>query len=413
MRRTFAAVVVAVVSGLIAPSAVRADDPPPTPTAPSAADLEAAKKAFQEGNAAYKAGKFADAVDKLRESYRLSKNAILLYNIGYIQEQAGHEDEALFYYKKFLTDAPATAPMHSEAVSRVDALEKEGVKASADPDAPPPVVNTNTPPPPPPKPKPTIEHALFDEVPPGLPIDITAKVPDEPGLALTLSYRVSGEATFTKLDMFKRKDQLVARIPAARVQGKIVQYFLELKASSGTLITRMGRGTAPNLINVEATAPPHYDKTMADDGTDAPIVEERKPLPPPIPVVRPEDKPDPNRFGLIKWISTGTAGALLGTSIVSYVIAGNQHDHLVDDTKSCGTPPCREFDLAHAKKLEDLGRRYDAIYKVTLAVGIGVAGVAGYFWYRDLKAHREGEQGVAVVPTAGNGFAGLTAVGSF
>ncbi|MBL9018809.1 MAG: hypothetical protein JNL83_31775 [Myxococcales bacterium] len=382
--------------------------------APTKEQIEAAKQAFTEGDALYRAGKFEEAILKLRESYRLSQNPVLLYNIGYIEEQAGHEDRALFYYKKFLTDAPKGAPRLDEAMERVAALEKEGVKASADPDAP--VAPTANPPPPPP-PTAKIEHQLVWAVPPGLPVDIVAAVPPADHV-LTVSYRTAGEATFTVLPMFTRNDKQVARIPAARVLSGTVQYYLELKGPDGKLVARMGRGTAPNLINIEANAKPVYDATMADDGTDAPpAAPERVPLPPPPPPPgsgpKPPEPPDPARFATIKWISTGVAGGLLGASIVSYIIAGIQHDKLVTDSKSCGVPPCRQFDQEHDQKLEDLGERYDTIFKVTLVAGVAVSGVAGYFWYRDVKAKREHRSKVSVVPSVGSGFAGLTAVGSF
>jgi hypothetical protein len=416
MKHLVAILVVTLVA--FAAPVARAQAPAPTPApapapGPTKDEIEAAKKAFADGDALYRAGKFEDAILKLRESYRLSKNPVLLYNIGYIEEQAGHEDRALFYYKKFLTDAPAGAPRLNEAMDRVAALEKEGVKASADPDAP---VSPTAPPAPPAPPTPKIEHQLVWAVPPGLPVDIIAAVPPADH-ALTLSYRTAGEATFTVLPMFTRNDKQVARIPAARVLSGTVQYFLELKGPDGKLVARMGRSTAPNLINIEANAKPSYDKTMADDGTDAPPEEIRVPLPPPPPPPGTGPKlpepPDPHRFSTVKWISTGVAGGLLGASIVSYIIAGIQHDKLVTDSKSCGEPPCRRFDLEHDQKIEDLGERYDTIYKVTLIAGVAVSGVAGYFWYRDIKARREHSTKVSVVPVAGSGFAGLTAVGSF
>lgn len=405
MKRLVTALVLSL-AALAAPIA-RAD-------APTKEQIEAAKQAFTEGDALYRAGKFEEAILKLRESYRLSQNPVLLYNIGYIEEQAGHEDRALFYYKKFLTDAPKGAPRLDEAMDRVAALEKEGVKASADPDAP--VAPTANPPPPPP-PTAKIEHQLVWAVPPGLPVDIVAAVPPADHV-LTVSYRTAGEATFTVLPMFTRNDKQVARIPAARVLTGTVQYYLELKGPDGKLVARMGRGTAPNLIQIEANAKPVYDATMADDGTDAPpAAPERVPLPPPPPPPgsgpKPPEPPDPGRFATIKWISTGVAGGLLGASIVSYIIAGIQHDKLVTDSKSCGVPPCRQFDQEHDQKLEDLGERYDTIYKVTLVAGVAVSGVAGYFWYRDVKARREHRSKVSVVPSVGSGFAGLTAVGSF
>jgi tetratricopeptide (TPR) repeat protein len=390
---------------LVAPSAVAWAD------APTAAELEAAKKAFADGNAAYKAGKFGEAFDKLRESYRLSHNAVLLYNIGFIQEQAGHEDQALFYYRKFLAEAPANAPKRDDAKTRVDALEKENVVAAADPDAP---VAPTAAPPPPAAPRVEIEHQLVESAPFGLPIDITAVVPADANLTLTVFYRTSGEASFTKLAMFAHKQELVARIPAARVAGRQVQYYLEARDAAGALVTRMGRGTAPNLINLEVRAKPRYDATMNDDGTDAPVAAPvRQPVAAAIPVAPPppgEGRPFP--ITTAKWISTGVAGALLGTAIVSFTIAGIQHDKLVTDSESCGVPPCREFDVDHDQKLQALGERYDTVYKVTLIAGVVVAGVAGYFWYRDLTKRRR-EDKVTVTPAIGDQFAGVAAMGRF
>jgi len=96
----------------------RADDPPPTQQ-----DLAAAKKEFEAGNALYKQGKLAEAVERLKESYRLSKNAFLLYNIGHIYDQLGQKDKTLEYFKKFLAEAAANAPMRPDVQKRVTELE--------------------------------------------------------------------------------------------------------------------------------------------------------------------------------------------------------------------------------------------------------------------------------------------------
>ena len=53
--------------------------------------------------------KFDEAAEKFKESYRLSRNPVLLYNIGFTFDQLGKKDLAVIYYKKFLTDAPADA----------------------------------------------------------------------------------------------------------------------------------------------------------------------------------------------------------------------------------------------------------------------------------------------------------------
>src|SRR5688572_1989831 len=107
----------------VTPHVARADEPAPTKQ-----DLAAAKKAFEEGNALYKAGKLAEAVDRLKESYRLSHNAFLLYNIGHIYDQLGQKDLVLFYFKKFLVEAPANAPQRADVGKRVLELEQQTTK---------------------------------------------------------------------------------------------------------------------------------------------------------------------------------------------------------------------------------------------------------------------------------------------
>src|SRR5690348_7351886 len=76
---------------------------------PTKEQLDQAKKAFAEGKTLHDQGKLLDAVEKFKESYRLSKNPLLLYNIGLTLDEAGQKDSALLYYRKFLSDAPKNA----------------------------------------------------------------------------------------------------------------------------------------------------------------------------------------------------------------------------------------------------------------------------------------------------------------
>jgi len=93
--------------------------------APTPAQMEKAKKAFGEGKKFFEKGDFPEAIGKFKESYNLSKNPVLLYNIGFANESAGQDDIALFYYRKFLTDAPAEAAQRAEVTDRVKVLEKK------------------------------------------------------------------------------------------------------------------------------------------------------------------------------------------------------------------------------------------------------------------------------------------------
>ena len=51
-----------------------------------------------------------EAIEKFKESHRLSKNPVLLYNIGLVMEESDMGDLALMYYRRFLKEAPDTAP---------------------------------------------------------------------------------------------------------------------------------------------------------------------------------------------------------------------------------------------------------------------------------------------------------------
>src|SRR5262249_23928921 len=114
VNRTIFVFCIAIASALVAPRPSFADDAPP-----SAADLAAAKKAYAEGKALHDKGSLPEAVEKFKGSYRLSKNPLLLYNIAFTMDEAGTKDLALFYYKKFLTDAPPDAAQRATVTERV------------------------------------------------------------------------------------------------------------------------------------------------------------------------------------------------------------------------------------------------------------------------------------------------------
>jgi hypothetical protein len=384
----------------------RADEP-----APSKQDLAAAKKAFNEGNALYKAGKLAEAVERLKESYRLSHNAFLLYNIGHIYDQLGGQKElVLFYFKKFLVDAPPTAAQRAEVTKRVEALEQE----SAKPPEPEPVVEE-------PKPQTAVElkHTLVDSAPPGVPCDITASIPADANVTVTLFYRPSGEVNFIAKPMTKRNDELVGHIPAAAMVGSWIQYYIEVRDAQNNLVTRNGKSTSPNLLAIENKAQPHFFADLVEPGESTTVKPQgEQQLQSSISSggelqVDLVDTGPP--FARAKWIASGTAVALFGGSLASYLIAKKQHDLLLADSVSCGPPPCREFDAEFDEKIQTRGQRYDAIYKVTLGVGVGAAAVAGYFWYRSLKTKpRDSQQTTWLfIPTLGDDFAGATAAARF
>jgi len=378
-----------VAAALSAVPAAWAEEP-----APTQGELDAAKAAFVEGNALYKAGKLLEAIEKIKESYRLSRNPMLLYNLGFIFDQAGQTEMVLTYYRKFLADAPPSAPKRDDVAKRVAALEKEQAAA------PPPEVVVPT--------APTskysqadFKHKTVDTTPPDKPVEITAVVPEDSGFTVTLFYRGGGDETFASEPMTRRGEVLVGHIPATEVTGNWVQYYLEVRDPDRKLITRSGKSTSPNLVFIEA---PKAVNTVI---TVAPLEDPLLDRPPAL-----SDRPrEPLRPA--KWIASGAAVALLGGAVFLYTRAQKQHDLLVLDATSCGTPPCREFDAAYGHDVEARGVLYDRLYKVSLGLGVGAVALSGYLWYRELHATKPGEVRLAISPAVGRGFTGAAFAARF
>jgi hypothetical protein len=439
----------ALVLAVVAPVTALAEDAKPTP-----AQLEKAKKAFAAGKKLFDKGDFPEAVAKFKESYNLSKNPVLLYNIAFANESAGQDDIALFYYRKFLTDAPADAAQRTEVQDRVKTLEKKfqtgmepakGEPAKAEPTKREPV-----------KIKPAgtygeadFQHQTVDVAPPKKPLDVTAYVPEDSGFQVTLHFRTAGEGTFTSKPMKWRYKELVARVPPEKMLGDSIQYYIEGRDAAGKVVTRAGKSTSPNLVTLEPGAPawfyPDFSEsgevmssaeTQADDTEEDPLTGKKKKAKKKVVADEYEAESEQpmglqqgygdvgsKKFKYVKWGSTGTAGVMLGLSVAFYISAGNYASALEEDSVMCGAPPCREFDQT-AKDWESAGKRNQTISRVTFGVGLGAAALAGYYWYKEFKAKKRGELKVSgtsaspetswsIAPAFGDGYTGAAAAARF
>jgi hypothetical protein len=410
------AIVLALIA--LAPVPALADEPPPTPE-----QIEAAKKAFGEGKKLHEQGKHAEAIEKFKESYRLSKNPLLLYNIGFTMDEAKESDMALFYYRKFLKEAPADAEQRPSVTERVKVLEQQFNPNPTPPDQ----VKTTPGKPEGPGPRQPVvikppgtysatdfEHQTIETAPPAKPLDISAFVPEDSGFTVTLFFRTAGEGKYASKPMKWRYKELVARIPAPKMIGTAVQYYIEVKDTAGAVVTRSGKSTSPNLVNLEAGATPRFYPDLTDEGdaissteirnrddSDDPLNRNKPPTDDLDPRPLPDGPPPPpgngfmdvgsTKFTYSKWGSTGVAGALVGLSVVFYIQAGRYAGFLEDDFSDCGPPvPCRMYDQ-YAVDLAKTGERYQLMSRISLGVGVAASAVAGYFWFQEYRAKKRGE----------------------
>lgn len=463
-RSIFVGILISLFAVLAPTPSAFADDPAPTKE-----QLDAAKKAFGEGKTLFDEGKLPEAIEKFKESYRLSRNPLLLYNIGFTLDQAGQKDTALFYYRKFLSDAPKDAAQRKEVTGRVDVIEKEKLEADLAGTSTPAAGTTPAKPdeakaleikPPGTYSAADFKHQLITDAPPGKPLDITAAVPEDSGFEVTLFYRGSGDTKFIERKMSRRYNELVGRVPANKVYGTAIQYYIEAKDTAGTKVASSGKSTSPNLVTIDPNASPRFYPDLSEEGELTRDSQEK---------LRRHDEEDPfatnknqatddelggggsddltgptpeipsgpgtgfrdvgsTKFASVKWASTGIAGVAVLTAVSSYFLAKTQAQNLVDDSKNCDVmgamPPCRVFDAEYDAEVQKAGKRWQTIHQVTTVVGIGAAAVAGYFWYRELTAKKRGEDkvsskntspetGWAITPSVGDGFTGAAAMATF
>jgi hypothetical protein len=458
MTRKLLPTLTLVIAALVAPMASRAwaDD------VPTKEQLDAAKKAYGEGKQLHDAGKLPEAIEKFKESYRLSRNAVLLYNIGLTLDENKQTDNALFYYRKFLSDAPADAAQRKTATDRVKQLESEKLEADLNgkpADSKPTDTTTNVATTKPATTKPEIkikpagtyqatefQHQVVEDAPPGKVLDISAFVPEDSGWTVTLYYRAAGDAQFVAKPMAWHYHQLIARVPATKVTGSSIQYYIEVKDQAGAVVTRSAKATSPNLINLDATAQQHYFPDFTDEtegkvagSTETRHHDEEDPLNKTKHTEEPIEAPQPvgppgegftdvgsNKFEKAKWGTTIGAVALVGIGVAFGVMAGNQASALTDDAKmphgTCTALPC-PFDSYDAD-LQSAGQRDQTLSNVAITFGVIGAVAAGYFWYREVSQKKHGETSAKatsaspemtwmVAPAIGDHFSGAAAAVRF
>ncbi len=339
---------------------------------PSESNLELAKQAYLAGETAFEAGQFETAVTEFKKSYRLSRNPLLLYNIGYTLDELDKKELAVFYFEKFQKEAPADARQQRDAKRRLRLLRRE-LKSTGN--------GQN-------EPTRKFMHNIVEEAPPGKPLDISVSIPEDAEWKLTLFYKGKSNI-FENTAMIPRFNELVGRIPAAIMEGRAIQYYVEARNQKGVVVKRSGRSSSPHLVFIDPDVSPQYypdllpKRTWNDDivPTGDGILDVGS-----------------KKFHRTKWIATGAAGVLLTTAVTSFLISSQASTSLEGealfsqqrDTCASGRP-CRTFSTIQ-KDLQKRGKNFQTVYRTTIALGVVGAGVASYFWYKDIKARKAGKE---------------------
>ncbi len=123
MRKINTAIGVLLLVGAVMPATSRADD------------AATAKAAYEQGKQLFAEGKYEEAIEKFTESYNLSTEPNLLFNLAKCAEQLGDADRAIAYYEVYLEELP-DAPDAEEIRKQMALLESGEFKPA--PASPPP-----------------------------------------------------------------------------------------------------------------------------------------------------------------------------------------------------------------------------------------------------------------------------------
>jgi tetratricopeptide (TPR) repeat protein len=161
MRKALGAVTLTLVLLLAGRSAPAAD-----------AKAEQARAHFQQGDTYFKLDKYANALQEFEQAYLAKQDPSFLYNIAQCHRLMGNRVEAIRFYKRYITDAPAAAnrPVAEKHIreleSALGAEELTGTHAAPAPAPPAPAPSGGMPAPAPTPAQPTLALAAPPPPPP-------------------------------------------------------------------------------------------------------------------------------------------------------------------------------------------------------------------------------------------------------
>jgi hypothetical protein len=107
------------------------------PKSARADDAATARELFTQGNTFFDLGQFDKAIDAWQHGYQLKNDPGFLYNIGQAYRQMGDPEKAIFFYKRYLANAPK-AKNRAEVEQKIEALQKQVPERQAPAVTPPP-----------------------------------------------------------------------------------------------------------------------------------------------------------------------------------------------------------------------------------------------------------------------------------
>jgi tetratricopeptide (TPR) repeat protein len=112
LRAWLVALMLAIAVGTAGPRSARADD------------AQQARELFTQGNTFYDLGQFDRAIDAWQKGYQLKNDPGFLYNIAQAYRVMEDAQKAIFFYKRYLSNAPK-AHNREEVEQKIDALQKQ------------------------------------------------------------------------------------------------------------------------------------------------------------------------------------------------------------------------------------------------------------------------------------------------
>ncbi|HXU70097.1 MAG TPA: tetratricopeptide repeat protein [Polyangia bacterium] len=386
MKGCVASALVAAILIALAPNLARAE------SSDEAEITAMAKEHYKLGLDAYKTGKYPEAIKELKKAYLLKRLPALLLNIGATYRKMGDVDNAVYYYKKYLAEAP-DARDRGEVEKTLAELDKEkpgaganatGVAASEPSEA----AGSSAAPPS----GAEWKHTPVDAAPPEQPLDIRVQMPVTKGVKVYVYYRGAGQADFSQVLARRHGSEKVGRIPSDAMSGKSLQYYVEGKDDKGNVVKSFGSASDPNIVRIDQSAAPQVvastggDSSAKGDSAHEDLDDEAAPITGEI-----AEKPHKHhgstssgpertaRFGGVFW--AGAAATVLGVAsfaIGSYFLyqAKSYSDVLTADSQyrdpNTGQP--YQFTDPNASPYDDKTVEARGIRDNGIGIGLAVAG---------------------------------------